>query len=336
MRRLLLVLTVVLLIPAPPASAAGAGTVVTGMSSFYALAVTPQHIYLSSGVSGNQVAIMNPDGSQAGAISNIPGASGMVIVDDVLYVAAFGGSKIARFDLTTDPPTALTSFSTYPLASPYDLTYAGGRLWFSSLCEQWGSRVARMPINDGLPVRELSSANGDWNYCTGIESSPYAPDRILLHNRGVSPQNLYEYDVTKGQRPALVTSSPWDWGSYNGAPAEPLPGGEEFALAWSGGVGTFRLSDMFGPTGTYSGGSGGSLVSTDRNGGLLAGGSYSGSVTLWQLGLYSPLRTVSFTGASELWANGLGFSASGKRLYAVTGAYDDTVEFRVVHVGTLT
>jgi hypothetical protein len=335
----LLVFAVAFLVPAPAASAAGA-TEVPGMTHFYGMAVTSDHIYLSPGVSGSSIAIMNPDGTQAGTIDNVPGAAGMVVVGDVLYVAAYGGSKIARFDLTTDPATPLSSFSTYPLASPLDLTYAGGRLWFTSLCEQWGSHVARMPIDDGMPVRELKGSNGDWNYCTELDAGPYAPNRIFLHSRGVSPQTLYEYDVTKGLRPALVTSDPWEWGSYNGAPAEPLPGGDEFALAWTGGVGTFRLSDMFGPTGTYSGGGGSSLVATDRNGGLLAagsGGPYVTEVTVFRLGQYAPLRSIDFSsGATEMWPNGLAFAASGKRLFAVTGAYDDRVVFRVIHLGTLT
>jgi len=236
----------VLLAPMPNASAAGK-TNVAGMTRFYAMAVTENHIYLSPGVAGSVIAIMNTDGSQAGTITNVPGASGMVVVGSILYVAAYGASSIERFDLTTDPPTKLSSFSTYPFTSPRELAYVGGRLWFTSLCAQWGSYVARMPINDGQPVRELKGSNGDWNYCTAMEWSQFAPNALLLHNEGVSPQHLYEYDVTKGQRPSLVTSDPWGWGSYGGAPAEPLPGGSEFALPWTGGVGTFRMSDMFGP-----------------------------------------------------------------------------------------
>src|SRR6478672_2963392 len=99
------------------------GTIVSGMTSFYAMAVGDGHIFLTPGPSGSTIAIMNPDGSQAGSIQNVPGASGAVIVDHVLYVAAFQGNRIRRYDLTTDPPTKLPGLPTAPLDQPRDIRY---------------------------------------------------------------------------------------------------------------------------------------------------------------------------------------------------------------------
>jgi hypothetical protein len=254
----------------------------------------------------------------------------MTIVDRILYVAAYGASKIFRYDLATDPPTKLTLFSTAPLPSPRDLVYAGGKLWFTSGCDRWGSRVGRMPLDDGAPVAELKPTSiADSTYCTAIEHGDAAPNRILLHNTGVSPQNLYEYDVRAGRAPRLVSStSDWQWGSYNGAAVLPLPKTSEFATAWTGGVSTFQLSNMFGPTFTYEGsGFGLGLATTPHEGRLLAastGGPYSVEIAVWRLDVTDPIRLVDFPDGSQfggMFADDLAFSPEGSRLFAVSGAY---------------
>jgi hypothetical protein len=56
-------------------------------------------------------------------------------------------------------------------------------------------------------------------------------------------------------------------------------------------------------------------------------------------GLSAWKRIVPFPekyGFSSSPTDGLAFSPSGRKLYAVTGAYDDQVVFRVIHLGGLT
>jgi hypothetical protein len=306
-------------------------TVVTGFDSFGAILAGPHRVFVSGGTTGSSVAIFDLDGVRLGSLTNIPGPSGMVTVDGILYVAAFGASKIFRYDLSTDPPTRLTSFSTAPLPSPRDLVYAGHRLWFTSGCDQWGSGVGRMPLDDGAPVRELEASSiVDWSYCTAIEHGPAAPNRIFLHNTGVTPQNLFQYDVRLGRQPKLINdTSSWEWGSYNGAPAVPLPGTREIATAWTGGVSTFQLSDLFGPTFTYEadGGAGLAIATTPHQGRLLAastGGPYSVEIHIWQLDATDPIHTVDFADGSPyggMFSDDLAFSVDGTRVYAVSGAY---------------
>jgi hypothetical protein len=48
---------------------------------------------------------MNPDGSQHGTIDDVVGASGVALVHGILFVARSGSGEIARFDLSTEPPT---------------------------------------------------------------------------------------------------------------------------------------------------------------------------------------------------------------------------------------
>src|SRR6185312_14060972 len=125
-------------------------------------------------------------------------------------------------------------------------------LWFTSGCDQWGARLASMNL-DGSSVTELVDAASDWHYCTALEGNQYAPNRIFVHSEGVHPQDLYEYAVG-GTTPRLLTSDPWEWGSYNGQPVEPLPSSDSFAMYWAGQggggagtTGTFSMADMTGP-----------------------------------------------------------------------------------------
>lgn len=142
-------------------SAPNTGTVVNGITAVYAMVAGHGHIYLTPGTAGSTIAVMNPDGSQDGTIDNVQGASGAVLVHGILYVAEFGADEIARFDVSTDPPTELAALSTAPLPSPRDLLYAGGHLWFTSGCEQGGSRVGWMPPG-GAWVKELTTRSDGW------------------------------------------------------------------------------------------------------------------------------------------------------------------------------
>jgi hypothetical protein len=316
------------------------GTIVTGMSSFYDMVVGGGHIFLTPGRGASTIAVMNPDGSQAGTLDNVPGGSGAVIVDHVLYVAAFDADKIVRFDLTTDPPTRLTGLPTAPFTQPRELLYAGGKLWFTSGCDQWGARLASMNL-DGSSVTELVDAASDWHYCTALEGNQYAPNRIFVHSEGVHPQDLYEYAVG-GTTPRLLTSDPWEWGSYNGQPVEPLPSSDSFAMYWAGQggggagtTGTFSMADMTGPGMLYDGQRGQALAVTARNGGLLAagtGGPYVwNEVMLYRPGLTEPLVSYDFRDDhSDLWGGPI-FSRDGGSIYVVTGrSYDGVVDFRVL------
>ena len=335
-----------LLLAAAPAQAGvrvepKVSTVISGFASFGSVMTTPHRVFVSEGNTGSAIAVFDLAGNRIGTLDNIPGPSGMAVAHNILYVAAYGASKIFRYDLSTAPPTKLTPFSTAPLPSPMDLVFAGHRLWFTSGCEQWGSRVGWMPTSDGLPVRELEpQSTADWTYCTAIEHGAAAPDRIFLHNTGVSPQNLFQYDVSLGHKPRLVNdTSNWQWGSYNGAPVVPLPGGDEIAMGWTGGISTFQMTDFFGPTFTYTGpGAGLAVATTPERGGLLAastGGPYSVEVQLWQLGYTDPIHTVNFSSGTYggMFANDLAFSLDGTRLYAVSGAYygDGRIYLHVIH-----
>ena len=308
------------------------------LHSFGEIQADGDRVYVSSGRLGSSVAVFNRAGTQVGLIEHIPGASGIEIVHHILYVAAFRASRIDRFDLTTTPPTRMDPLSTDPLPRPQDLVFAGRRLWFTSGCNQWGSRVARIDLH-GTRVRELHVAAGvpPWSYCTAIEQGPARPDRIFLHNTGVRPQNLYQFDIHAGSAPTQVNSTEevWSWGSYNGVPLVTLPGGE-FVTGQSEGIAAFRTRDFSGPTLTYTGERLGiALAATNVQGGMLAAavGPFASKIRLWRLGIAEVVLRLRFEddgGVGELFPDGLAFSDDGSRLYAVTGYRTQKVWLNVI------
>jgi hypothetical protein len=183
-------------------------------------------------------------------------------------------------------------------------------LWFTTKCDQWGSQLASMTL-EGSDVQEEPIPHGD-TYCTKLEWSRWAPDRIFIHNTGVSPQHLSELDVSSGSAVPVVTD-PWDWGSYNGAPISVTPDGLELLVSFGTGLASFDIDDMTGPTFTYDGWAVASDT-TDAGGGLVAA-TYDTSVRLWQLGQFERLSNYAL-GAS---ARGVAFSSDGSFLYAVAG-----------------
>lgn len=308
----LLLLGSLLVVGALPAHGVPTGTVLAGLSSHYAMYVVPDgRIFVSEGFLGSDVAVLNADGVQTGTLTNIPSPAGITAVDSTLYVAAFGASAIYRFDLSTDPPTQLTSLSTSPLASPRDLAHAGGRLWFTSECNQFGSHLGSMALN-GSDVQETAISE---TYCTKMEWSRWAPDRIFIHNSFLSSQTLVEYDVSSGAA-VFVSSDSWPGGSFTGDSLSVTPDGLEFLIPFNLALSSFDIDDMIGPTFTYDG----IAHATDTSqleGGLVAG-TYATSVRLWRLGQFERLTAYEL-GAEAL---AVAFSSDGALLYALSGSAD--------------
>lgn len=313
------------------------GLTVEGMTTYYAMVTTADFVFLSPGPEGSKIAVMDPTGRQLGSISQVPGAAGLAVVDGILYVAVYSANRIDRFDISTFPPTKLASFSTAPLVEPRDLAYAGGRLVFTSKCGSSSSKVGSMPIDDGAPVTTLSDPGHDWDSCTAIDESPYAPDRIFLRDGHVLSSDLHEYDVSTDVPTFVAAASPgWsDW--YSSSPVEPLPGGELVAVPGDvGKIRVFRLADLSGTGDSYDSGGTAALVSTHKNGGLLASavsGFEKRDITIWRLGDPQAIATYNLPDSapeSRIFTDGLAFSPNGNRLYAVSGYRSGHVVFRTL------
>lgn len=333
---------------APPVASAGSPTPVEpswnrkidSIHAFGDIEVTRTRIFISAGRSGSTVAVLDRNGREVGSLGDVPGASGLEVVEGVLYVAAYGASRIERFDLSSDPSARLSPLSTAPLPSPNDLAFVGERLWFTSGCDQWGTRIGWMPL-DGDPVRELESDGVPaWSYCTAIEDGVARSDRLWLHTVGSEPADLYQFAVWKGRTPELVNSTEglWQWGSYNGSPAVPISRGT-FVTGYDDGISAFQTRDLFGPTFSYnSRGRTHALAVTRRHGGRLAGATEYGAATkvrVWGLEAADATVTVKFGDSDRtgrMYRDGLAFSRRGSRLYVVTGRTNPRVWISMIEM----
>jgi hypothetical protein len=322
-----------LLIPGAAAQVVGP-TTIPGMTSFYAMAVTPQHIYLSPGPNGTSIAVMDPDGTFHGTIDDIQGPSGMAVQSRILYVAAYGAAEIERYDLTIDPPKKLAPLGTGALLYPHDLVVAGGRLWFTTLCGSLGSQFASMDL-DGTHLRATPTNDTvSWSYCADILLSPFAPKVMFLRPVGLSSTTLTEFDITGG-RARAIDSTDFGRTGFGGGPIAVMPGGETFVIPFKHGISTFIVRGMSGPAFTYRGDVNAAIATTDRSGGLVAGSVAVGSgidVQVWRADRAIGIAAFDFPDINDsgVWTNGLEFSADGKFLFLLNGNPSGKVIFNVL------
>jgi uncharacterized repeat protein (TIGR02543 family) len=162
-----------------------------------------QHVFVSSGVGGSVIDVLNFDGSLVKTITGESGASQMAVdpTRHTLYVALYSSNAISEID--TQTLTETTRFSTAPYANPYSLVIASGKLWFSGIggsgfvasANLDGTGVAASGITAGLPA--LLSAGGSNDHL--LATAYYAG----------SPSSVSLYDVSSGS-PAQVTGPQGD------------------------------------------------------------------------------------------------------------------------------
>jgi len=110
-----------------PAEAAGT-TDVPFATLFDSVVDGHGHLFVSGGSGTPALPVFDAEGSLITTLP-IPGASGMVLVGDELYVSAADGPNIAVVDAAVTPPTIERTIAIAPLTQPGDLAFAGGKLW---------------------------------------------------------------------------------------------------------------------------------------------------------------------------------------------------------------
>ncbi len=252
----------------------------------------PARVFVSDPV-GGAVAALRPNGTLARTLADLPGAAGMAIVDQTLYVALSEGARIERFDVSGLRPRSLGAIDTAPFSDPRDLAYAGGRLWFTSgPCETSGGKLVSVAL-DGTGLAEyVPPAPVAWTSCPRLNASPFAPTTLFVQGTGVSPVTLFEYDVSTAT-PSLRVSKDLGWGGA-GSDVGVLPGGTDVVTATGAsseapGLAQFATSDLGGPSTTYvaEGAAGIAVDVTDAAGGLIAGGVATPDVEqvwVWRVG----------------------------------------------------
>ena len=183
-----------------PALAAGTPVPTTlPIDGFAALALDEPggRLFISAGPDRTDVLITDLAGSELRRLDNLPGASGLLIQDGILYVALHDADAIAALDLTS-----LTETRRYALPTgtcPDELAWTAGRLVFTA------------PPCSGSPsepqLGTLDPASGDVALAAGpvgsgghlvLAANSASDGLVAVANADIFPTTLIVYDVRDG------------------------------------------------------------------------------------------------------------------------------------------
>jgi YVTN family beta-propeller protein len=115
---------------------------IAGLASAAQMVYAKGHLFVSSGTSGSAIVVLSTAGKRVGAITDEPGADGMVVSPNgsEIYVALANSDAIAVLNTATlEEITKITVDS-----CPHSLALAGGRLFYSFGCD------GAMPADEGV------------------------------------------------------------------------------------------------------------------------------------------------------------------------------------------
>lgn len=274
----------------------------------------------------NQVDKFGFDGHLIGSIPNIYGAYGMTVAGGYLYVVENTAGAIVRINLSSQPYTPQTVVS--GLNDPRWVAMEAGRLWTDeSLAWPTGPTVISVnPTTGGTAALPGEYPGPDF------ATSPGDPDTLFVADDGQSPGAVYRFDVS-GYRPRqvaanintnqsnienlvvsadgtrVIPSSGWPY-IYDELDARSLqPDGLEYPIA--------------GPYPSAVAVSGNGFIATG-----LTGGMSSPNIAVFPLGTPSSVFTAQ-TADSEVVEHGLGLSADGSHVFAVSGETGSNDVFEV-------
>lgn len=151
-----------------------------------------RQVFVSGGSYNSHVVVLDYEGTIVATIEGLPGAGGMVLLRDRIYVMRDGGAGVDIVD-----PAALEVVDRKRLrhAGTGEVAFAHGHLWhLSGGCGQWASLVGTNVRTWRSHVRPPSF------YCPTLESAPANPHLLLSAEDGLSPSQIYRYDISR--RPA--------------------------------------------------------------------------------------------------------------------------------------
>jgi hypothetical protein len=305
-------------------------------TSFRQLVVDPanDHVFVSAGATGTSIAVMNFDGTLDTTITNELGASGMVLVNGDLWVAAQNSDTIDEIDTST--LTRVHSYSTGSVTKPNNVAYAGGQLWFSyGECGFFEGGIASMDPSDGA-VTTYASSIGFPTYCPDMASFPSLPNTLFTWESGLEPPTVNTYDISGA--PSLQMSRFMTELAFIRQVA--LSPDQTKLLVAAGApyvIKSFRLSDLQPsgtdyPTGPYPTG----VDVTTVGGGQIAAGLYAPydpDVYVFTQDETTPSYSYDFNTSAPsglMWDAGVAFSPDATVLFAVTGDLGDEVIFNVL------
>ena len=282
------------------APATAAGTAVT-LATFRDLVVDPvRGDVLVSG--DDKVAVFSADGIYQRAIPNLPGAGGMDIIGNSLWVAETSASAIAEIDLTTRTLTRTIAVGV-PITGS-SLVAVGSHLWFAS-----GPTLHRLD-----PATSTTTARGDV-VLDELERVGSSTATLLTHD--TLGGRVRRIDITTDPATVAPITSPPVSGVIRQIAVDPARGTYIPAAAFSQTMPEVAVATMTGTGVEYPAWSGPVAVAyTPGKGGLVVGGLGGNRVVVAKAG--SPGAALNVFLPSEVVPRAVGASIDGTKVYALT------------------
>lgn len=176
------------------ASAAPAGAALP-LSGFSAITTDPAsgRVFVSSMADG-AVTASDAAGNVQAKLSGLPGADGLAVSGDTLYVALSGEDSIAAVDLVTF--TVRARYFTGTGTCPAHLAATREVIWFGYGCgTSWSGRLGSLRMDQGTPVITLNLGGVHANHVPLV-----AADRgttLLVGEQGSSSATIHVFDIVE-------------------------------------------------------------------------------------------------------------------------------------------
>jgi hypothetical protein len=330
-----------------PASGARAGDIVVSLpiTGFSQMVVDSanSHLFFSQGGGAGASSILVTDfsGNTVTTISEPDGVAGMALSPDgsTLYAALTAGDAVVAISTSN-----LTQTASYDLGSPnapFSVAVQSGKLWISYDTGMAGqSSIGEIDPSAMTPTFTPQAAPGTWTSAPHLASDPSDGGFLVAVVPDQSPANAASYNTTTV--PATVRAQAAEIGGGICSNAEDLavaPGGAEFSLACGSLGGDFRFSTAdLSQVGEYASSVHANAAAIAATAGTVAAGTTAvlggAGIYFYEPGATTPLNEFG-TGGAQLANQGLGLSADGSELFAVTSS-SGAFSLRVFQQPTIT
>jgi hypothetical protein len=154
-------------------------------------------LFISTGPDRAEVLATDLAGSELRRLGNLPGASGLLIQDDTLYVALHDANAIAALDLASLAETRRYALPTG--TCPDELGWTAGRLVFTAPpcpgSPPWPQLGALDPVSGDVAVA-IGPAGSSAHLVLAANSA--SNGLVAVANADISPTTLIVYDVRNG------------------------------------------------------------------------------------------------------------------------------------------
>jgi hypothetical protein len=301
------------------------------------------HLFFSQGGGAGASSILVTDfsGTTVTTISEPDGVAGMALSPDgtTLYAALTAGDAVAA--ISTSSLTQTTSYDLGSPNAPYSVAVQSGKLWISYDTGQVdGSSIGEIDPAAMTPTFTPQAAPGTWTNAPHLASDPSDGGFLAAVEPGSSTSSAASYNTTAV--PATVRAQTTSIGGStcsNAADLAVAPGGAEFSLACGSWSGDFRFSTAdLSQLGEYASSLHANAVAIAATAGTVAAGTTASlggaGIYFYQPGATTPLNEFGTSGG-QLAAQGLGLSADGSHLFAVTSS-SGAFSLRVYQQPTIT